>query len=164
MTDAAKEITQATLSEMLPVGMLTTGGLIAQAIINVANRKRAVPNWEAFHYERISDSQFEITGGIVTVLGGVKKWPGPHDTLIISEAEILAELGHTGEAEPSTELQEFTQQSTNIHAATSPSTGQRLQVVFTLPEDEIGRQRILKTLHLHADFFGARVQSCTLLD
>lgn len=162
MSDIYHSITHATLAEMLPVGMLASGGVIALAMSAVANRKHDMPDWEAFHYERISDSEFEITGGVVTMLSGVKKWPGPHDTLIITESEILEELNQLTLAD--TQTVTLTSIMPAAMAKVDPATAQYLQVVFALPEDEIGRQRILKAFHLHADFFGARVQNCALLN
>jgi hypothetical protein len=165
MTDINSSITHATLAEMLPVGMLATGGVIALAMSAVANRKHGLPAWEAFHYERISDDEFEITGGVVKVVAGIKKWPGPHDTLTITDSEILEELNQLAVDDKQTlALNSTVSTMTATAAKVDPATAQYLQVVFTLPEDEIGRQRILKAFHLHADFFGAKVQTCTLLD
>ena len=164
MTDINNSITTATLEEMLPVGMLANGGIIALAMSAVANRKRNVAGWEAFHYERISDVEFEITGGATLIAGGIKKWPGPHDSLIITEAEILDELNPS----MSVEAQALPSPATSTPRIANPSTttansSQFLQVVFALPDDEVGRQRILKAFHLQADFFGAKVQTCALL-
>ena len=162
MTDINNSITNATLAEMLPVGMLANGGVIALAMSAVANRKRNMPGWEAFHYERISDAEFEITGGATLIVGGIKKWPGPHDSLTITEAEILDELNPASSVEP----QSIPSTSASLNASSSKSaanSSQYLQVVFALPEDELGRQRVLKAFHLHADFFGAMVQTCSLL-
>ena len=125
----------------------------------VANRKRNMPDWEAFHYERISNAEFEITGGAVVMSGGVKRWPGPHDSLIINESEILDELKQTSVVES----QAIPLSPIANALKTDAATSQFLQVVFALPEDEIGRQRILKAFHLHADFFGAKVLTCSLL-
>ncbi len=165
MTDIYNSITHASLAEMLPVGMLANGGVIALAMSAVANRKHGMSAWEAFHYERISDAEFEITGGVVAVVGGIKKWPGPHDTLTITESEILEELNQLAVDDKQTLALNSTVSTMTVAAAKiGPATTQYLQVVFALPEDEIGRQRILKAFHLHADFFGAKVQTCALLD
>ena len=160
MNDIIDPINNATLAEMLPVGMLANGGVIALAMSTVANRKRGMPDWEAFHYERISNTEFEITGGAVAMIGGVKKWPGPHDTLTVSESEILEELNQPAVSES----QAAAPTRITGNAKVDPATTQYLQVVFALPEDDIGRQRILKAFHLQADFFGAKVQACSLLD
>ena len=170
MTDINDSITNATLAEMLPVGMLANGGIITLAMSAVANRKRNMPGWEAFHYERVSDAEFEITGGATLLVGGIKKWPGPHDTLIITESEILDELNPT----MSVQARALSSSSSSASASaltsriassanTAASSSQYLQVVFVLPDDAAGRQRILKAFHLQADFFGAKVQTCSLL-
>ncbi len=86
------------LADLLPVGMLAHTGTVGQAMSLVANRKVGQPGWEAFHYERISESEFEITGGLVVMAGGTKKWPGPHDSVVISEADILQQLQSTNVA------------------------------------------------------------------
>jgi hypothetical protein len=171
------------LSDMLPVGMLANGGLAADAMAAIANRRHGVAGWEAFHYERISDGVFEITGGIALISAGSgKKWPGPHDLVSVSEAEILQEM-RSMLAATSLPVLESTSAATSVPSSsaainvanpTNPAsesaranavaTGTYLNVVFALPEDEAGRQRILKAFHLQADFFGARVQSCSLQD
>lgn len=154
------------LADMLPVGMLANGGLAAEAMSMLANRKHGAPGWEAFHYERISETQFDITGGIAVMVGGVKKWPGPHESVILTEAEILAEIHNSqaGNASPSSKeipaMLEFSPSSSPRNTAAT----KYLNVVFALPEDEAGRQRILKAFHLQADFFGAKVQACSLSD
>ena len=165
MSDINNSITQATLTEMLPVGMLANGGVIALAMSAVANRKRGLPEWEAFHYERISETEFEITGGAAAMAGGVKKWPGPHDTLTITESEILEELNQltVDEAQTTAPIPAAPKVAAGT-AKVDSGKAQYLQVVFALPDDEIGRQRILKAFYLQADFFGAKVQTCALLD
>ena len=162
MTDINNSITNATLAEMLPVGMLANGGIIALAMSAVANRKRNVPGWEAFHYERISDAEFEITGGTTLIVGGIKKWPGPHDSLVITESEIMDELNPVSSVEPQATPSPLTSFIASSSTTTANSS-QYLQVVFAFPEDELGRQRVLKAFHLHADFFGAKVHTCAFL-
>jgi hypothetical protein len=157
------------LVDMLPVGMLANGGLAADAMAAIANRRHGVAGWEAFHYERISDSAFEITGGIAVISAGSgKKWPGPHDLVNVSEAEILQEMRSMLAATSLPVVFVPTPASapaTSEYAkAITVTGGTYLNVVFALPDDEAGRQRILKAFHLQADFFGARVQSCALQD
>jgi hypothetical protein len=148
------------LAEMLPVGMLANGGLAADAMTAIANRRHAVAGWEAFHYERISESEFEITGGMLVMSGNSKKWPGPHECVRVTEAEILQEM----------RLMAGPVAITAVPPRAAPApfpvqiTGGYLQVQLALPEDEAGRQRILKAFHLQADFFGARVLACSLHD
>ncbi|AZP11886.1 hypothetical protein [Undibacterium parvum] len=151
------------LAEMLPVGMLANGGLAADAMAAIANRRHAVAGWEAFHYERISESEFEITGGMLVMAGNSKKWPGPHDCVSITEAEILQEM--RAMLAPAVVSLPPTPASTLLPAASSAlAAGLYLQVQLALPEDEAGRQRILKAFHLQADFFGAKVLACSLHD
>jgi hypothetical protein len=149
------------LAEMLPVGMLANGGLAADAMAAIAHRRHAVAGWEAFHYERISVSEFEITGGMLVMAGNSKKWPGPHDCVIVTEVEILQEMhAMTGPIEASA----TPPPAAILTASAVQSSGQYLQVQLALPEDEAGRQRILKAFHLQADFFGAKVLACSLHD
>lgn len=150
------------LADMLPVGMLANGGIAAEAMAAVANRQHDTPGWEAFHYERVSETQFDITGGVAVMAGGMKKWPGPHETVSVTEAEILEEMRRHQTSNVLPILSE--KPAPHIPHLTGASKTPFLNVVFALPEDEAGRQRILKAFHLQADFFGARVQACSLLD
>ncbi|MFZ6741954.1 hypothetical protein ACO0LC_01835 [Undibacterium sp. JH2W] len=169
------------LAEMLPVGMIAGGGMAAVAMATVANRHflAAQPvelqdsDWRAFHYERISTTEFEITGGIADASSGGRKFHGNHDTVIISEAEILAEmcllLPHPVSVTPaaSTASAPSASHAGVLPVATSTAATTHanvLKVIFTLPEDEQGRQRILRAFQLQADFFGAKVQACSLHD
>jgi hypothetical protein len=149
------------LAEMLPVGMLANGGLAADAMAAIAHRRHAVAGWEAFHYERISESEFEITGGMLVMAGNSKKWPGPHDCVIVTETEILQEM-RTMAVPIASSL--TPPPAATLTAPAVQSSGQYLQVQLALPEDEAGRQRILKAFHLQADFFGAKVLACSLHD
>ena len=47
------------LTEMLPVGMVAHGGQVAQIMAELAQRQRNLPGWEAFHYEKISDTDWQ---------------------------------------------------------------------------------------------------------
>ena len=160
------------LSDMLPVGMLANGGLAAEAMIALANRLHDVPGWGAFHYERSSETSFDITGGMVVMAGASKKWPGPHDTVTVSEAQILQEMRDlrnplqapvTGSAAAAAVIPIIPVAPITGNSSVSAGTaGTYLNVTFSLPEDDAGRQRILKAFHLQADFFGARVEACSL--
>ena len=159
------------LSDMLPVGMLANGGMAAEAMSALANRKHPAPGWEAFHYERISDQQFEITGGVAAIVGGMKKWPGPHDTVTLNESEIIEEMQRSQARHASPDFSEAARPQVNTSAApisgSSAAAGtpaKYLHLVLALPDDEAGRQRLLKAFHLQADFFGAKVQACSLQD
>lgn len=175
----------ASLAGMLPVGMISAGGTAAAAMAQVAQRKRGVPGWEAFHYERLASGEYEVTGGLAVNIGGVKKFQGVHDVIFVSEEEILAEMRAALEpvmarpAPPPGLLQTVATQTVSPLAATlleqnllaADIGSQRgayhapyLKVVLSLPEDEAGRQRVLQAFHLQANLFGARVQACALQD
>ncbi|MCH8618245.1 hypothetical protein [Undibacterium sp. TS12] len=151
------------LAEMLPVGMISAGGLAAAAMATVAQRQFGQDGWQAFHYERISATEFEITGGIAvqTSSGSARKFQGAHDTVIIREADILAEMRRQIPADVATPLPDDIVTIPVSHGKTATPL---LKVVFSLPEDEVGRQRILRAFQLQADFFGAKVQACSLHD
>lgn len=164
MTEADSALIPANLADMLPVGMLANGGIAAAAMSALANRQHDSQGWEAFHYERLSETEFEITGGVAVMAGGVKKWPGPHATVILTEADILAEMHRMQASRDLPAINDTAAPQANP-LANLPSAGAQavyLNVTFALPDDEAGRQRILKAFHLHADFFGARVQACSL--
>ncbi|MFZ6720161.1 hypothetical protein [Undibacterium sp. Ji49W] len=162
MSDTLQDSLPTSLADMLPVGMIAGGGLAAAAMAIVAQRKQQQSGWEAFHYERISSAEFEITGGIAVINGGVKKFQGAHDSVLISETEILAEMRRQqGDAEPVKAV--LSSPPVPLSVAISSGTP-LLKVVFSLPEDEAGQQRILRAFQLQADFFGAKVQSCSLHD
>ncbi|MFZ6777155.1 hypothetical protein ACO0LD_10055 [Undibacterium sp. Ji83W] len=161
------------LAEILPVGMIAGGGIAALAMAAVANRKflAAQPaeqqnsGWQAFHYERISATEFEITGGVADPSSGGKKFHGAHDTVIITEAEVLAEMQlmvPQVATRPAANAIAVLAQPVNTIQGTN--TANVLKVIFTLPDDELGRQRILRAFQLQADFFGAKVQACSLHD
>lgn len=160
----ANELPQ-NLNDLLPVGMLTSGGLIADAIATVAKRQQAEPGWQAFHYARLDAQQFEVTGGIVELQAGVKKWPGEHSSVCITEADILAEMQRltpvVTQTPPSAVAQ--TASSTSIATPHNPQSAY-LNLTLALPADPQQRQAVLQRLHLDAELFGARVLACRLLD
>ena len=130
----------------------------------VAQRKHGTAGWEAFHYERVSPQEFEVTGGIAVNIGGVKKFQGAHDTVSVTEAEVLQEMRAAAEAvRPSVmTLLEQDLLAADIGKSQSSAHPKFLKVVFALPDDEAGRQRLLQAFQLQANFFGARVQACSL--
>ena len=163
MNESTPDIPE-TLAEMLPVGMISAGGLAGAAMAQLAQRKRGIPGWEAFHYERISATEFEVTGGIAVNIGGVKKFQGAHDTVFVSEAEILQEM-RAAQKTSQTSVMTLLEQdllAADIGKSQSSTHPKFLKVVFTLPDDEAGRQRLLQAFQLQANFFGARVQACSL--
>lgn len=165
MSDTSKDMVPDNLAGMLPVGMINGGGTAAAAMAQVAQRKRGVPGWEAFHYERISPTEFEVTGGVAVNIGGVKKFQNTDDALTVTEAEVLAAM-HVVAQElmpPATQaLLEQDLLAADIGKTVSGTEQQFLKVVFALPADAAGRQRILQAFQLQANFFGAKVQACSL--
>ncbi len=156
------------LDELLPVGMLTNGGLIAEAIARVAQKQVGMPDWAAFHYVKNSDGTLEITGGIVSTHAGAKKWLGEHDTIQIRADEVLAQLHDLAQhhaafnAMPEAQVAALkTDESTQTLSA-RPS--KRMQVVFSLPNDAATQLAILKRFHLSADICGAQVLACQLVE
>ena len=185
MTQLQEETLPVSLADMLPVGMIASGGAAATAMALVAQRKRAQAGWEAFHYERVSSTEFDITGGVAVHAANAtqgKKWQEPHDAIRVTEAEILQELQQMQQCEahasasqqplPQFQSQQGTpvvmptsaEVSANIIPSASARTQQYLQVVLALPDDEVGRQRILQAFQLQADFFGAKVKACSIHD
>lgn len=181
MTSLQDETLPTSLTDMLPVGMIASGGAAAAAMALVAQRKRSQDGWEAFHYERISPTEFDITGGIAvhsaTATQG-KRWQEPHEAVSVSETEVLQELQQMRlRASPAPTAQQTLPETSNAattvpHAekelsavpALAVGAQQYLQIVLALPDDEAGRQRILQAFQLQADFFGAQVKACSIHD
>ncbi|WP_211454012.1 hypothetical protein [Collimonas antrihumi] len=144
--------------------MLGNGAPASQVLETVAMRKHGDPAWEPFHYEKISESEYEVSGGTPAVIGGVKKWPGPHSTVLVSVDDI-AEEQHASipveiaPAPPQTVQATIARQNTVEGLATN-----YLTVVLQLPADGQGRKRICNALSLDEDFFGAKVTATSLAD
>lgn len=155
-------------SEMLPVGMVVHGGQVAQIMAELAKRQRGLADWEAFHYERVSDEAVELTGGIVSFVNGSKRWLEPHDCVTIPFAAVVQEMQKQGllSSSPSagpTFVRGIEAAPSNMDTLTPTTHGRDiLHLSLALPNDAAGRQRILKTFHLQADFFGAEVLACSL--
>jgi hypothetical protein len=141
------------------VGMLGNGAPAGQVLEAVAMRKHGDPAWEPFHYEKISDTEYEVSGGTPAVIGGVKKWPGPHSTVLVSVDEIAEEQLASFPVEMAPAPVTISQQSAAEGLATN-----YLTVVLQLPADAQGRKRICNVLSLDADFFGAKVTATSLAD
>lgn len=157
-------------SEMLPVGMVAHGGQVAQIMAELAKRQRGLADWEAFHYEKVSDVAVELTGGIVSITNGAKRWLEPHDCITIPLAAVISEMQKQGLLEtapepPITQLpaQRQTQSGnqTNI-PSTSNADYPYLHLKLALPVDPLSRQKLLQTLHLQADLMGATIIACSL--
>lgn len=156
-------------SEMLPVGMVAHGGQVAQIMAEIAKRQRGLPDWEAFHYEKISDSAVELTGGIVSTASGTKRWLEPHDCITIPLAAVVAEMQKQGLLETAPQaistLTKTNSNSTNdtISSASTPAAEYHyLHLKLALPQDPTQRQKLLQSLHLQADLMGASVVACHL--
>lgn len=161
------ELIPESLADMVPVGMISAGGQVAAAMARVAQRKRGLAGWEAFHYERVSPQEYEITGGIAVNIGGVKKFQGAHEAISISEAEILQEMHGLASSQQKPSVMTLLEQdllAADIGKSQSNPHPRFLKVVFALPEDEAGRQRLIQAFQLQSNFFGARVQACSLHD
>ncbi|WP_041742269.1 hypothetical protein [Collimonas fungivorans] len=144
------------------VGMLGNGALAGQVLEAVAMRKHGDPAWEPFHYEKISETEYEVSGGAPAVIGGVKKWPGPHSSVLVTVDEIAEEQQIRFPAQAAPEqaaVRQFLPDTTQGGAAAN-----FLTVVLQLPQDEAGRKRICNALGLDADFFGAKVTATSLAD
>lgn len=149
------------LTEMLPVGMVANGGIVAQIMAELAQKQRNLPGWEAFHYEKISDVAVELTGGIVSQNQGHKRWLEPHDCISIALADIVLEMQKRGlcptspEMEAATSVLEVAKNKTDANP-----NAQQLHVTLVLPDDAAARLRALQAFHLDAQIHGARVIAC----
>ncbi|MBR7800395.1 hypothetical protein [Undibacterium fentianense] len=157
-------------SEMLPVGMVAHGGQVARIMADIAQRQRGLENWEAFHYEKISDSAVELTGGIVSIQNGSKRWLEPHDCITIPLAAVFAEMQKQGLVDspavlPMPHLNALnTANPPTMNGSDVVSSGSHafLHLKLALPSDQASRQKILSKLHLEADLLGATVIACHL--
>lgn len=162
------------LDELLPVGMLTSGGLIAEAIGRVAQKQVGIADWAAFHYAKNNDDTLEITGGIVSTLGGSKKWLGEHDIIQIRAEDVLSELNALNQhnqliqqpnATSTAPEQQDNPTITDMRARIATAApARKMQVVFALPDDAAEQLSILKRFHLSADIYGAQVLACQLVE
>lgn len=165
------------------VGMLGNGAPQSLALEVVAMRKHGGEAWEPFHYEKISETEYEVSGGIPAMVGGVKKWPGPHSSVMVSVDEILREqqenLQENNPADnvqvqpqsqfetliaPARQLLSDTASARNDPSIEASAAPAYLTVVLQLPSDEQGRKRICNALSLDANFFGAVVTATSLAD
>lgn len=151
--------------ELSAVGMLGNGAPLTLALETVAIRKHGVDGWEPFHYEKISETEYEVSGGISVLIGGVKKWPGDHTTVIVSVDELATEAPQTP---PRIDSPSAAVKLVSDNVLWSGDDGHAgpdyLTVVLQLPTDEQGRRRIYEALRLDANFFGAVVTATSLAD
>ncbi|HTD02502.1 hypothetical protein [Undibacterium sp.] len=157
-------------AEMLPVGMLgnvDAGSPAAQALEAIAIRKHGTPGWGPFHYEKMSATEYEVTGGVALVLtGGLRKWPEPHTSVSVSVEEIIAELTllpAVAEAAPAAEPSAApTAPPASVQGISNPAASRYLTVVLQLPEDKEGRLRLIDAFSPDQHFFGARVAATSM--
>lgn len=142
----------ADVASLLPVGMLANTDITnpaAQALDALARRKAGQPQWEPFHYEKITVDEFEVNGAVPVLAGGVKRFPEPHYSVVVSLQEVADELQRrTGPA------------STASQAPAQDIAPDCLTVVLQLPADAAGRQRIIDAFQAGTGFFGAAVRAC----
>lgn len=171
-------VAMVTAEDFLPVGMLANGRGPAKAMESIAKRKHNVEGWEPFHYEQISTTEFEVTGGVPAVIGGAKKWPEPHTTVIVLNDELTQELHLVLEAQATQENKTNLGKSMNVLSAVSAvissaqasppvnknddrqlhnSMPKYMTVILRLPDDTAGHLRITEMLALNKNFFGADV-------
>ncbi|KAF3999512.1 hypothetical protein [Glaciimonas immobilis] len=165
----SEKLAPATSEDFLPVGMLASGRGPAKAMESVAKRNINVEGWEPFHYEQISATEYEVTGGIPAMIGGAKKWPEPHTTVIVLEQELTQELQanavtdmpSVGEIAPviSDAVQTAVLVPTFSASANSHTRPQFMTVILRMPDDEAGHRRLAEMLALNKNFFGADVVS-----
>lgn len=146
------------------VGMLGNGAPASQVLETVAMRKHGDPAWEPFHYEKISETEYEVSGGTPAVIGGVKKWPGPHSSVLVSVDEIAEEQQASFPVEVASAPFQTAPVTISKQSAGEGFGANYLTVVLQLPADEQGRKRICNALSLDADFFGAKVTATSLAD
>lgn len=168
-------INPASHEDMLPIGMLGNGRGTAKAMETVAIRKNNVEGWQPFHYEKISATEFEVSGGIPALIGGAKRWPEPHTTVIVSEVELAQELEMASEASAAGNGDSIAATASPVLAlSAAPSapvladakqtklasqTQKYMTVILRMPDDVAGHQRIADMLALENNFFGAVVMA-----
>ncbi|MES2070641.1 MAG: hypothetical protein V4488_09860 [Pseudomonadota bacterium] len=166
-------------AELLPVGMMgnvDAGSPAAQALESIAIRKHGVVGWEPFHYEKVAAGEYEVTGGVALVLtGGVRRWPEPHTSVSVTEAEILAEVAARAAAlavqlaiveppvAPAPPLRPAVSvAAASVQGSSTPAPSRYLTVVLQLPDDKEGRLRLIDAFSPDNAFFGATVAATSM--
>ncbi|MFZ6644894.1 hypothetical protein ACO0LO_04215 [Undibacterium sp. TJN25] len=166
--------------DMLPVGMMgnvDAGSPAAQALETIAIRKHGTPGWEPFHYEKVSAAEYEVTGGVALVLtGGLRKWPEPHTSVLVTLEDIAAELRVRQHPAVQAAMPEAVQPTTeaapspadtaapSVQGVSNPLASRYLTVVLQLPEDKEGRLRLIHAFSPDNEFFGATVTAASMED
>lgn len=164
MDEAMHEATAGGDGGLSDVGMLGNGAPQSQLLEQVAMRKHGVDGWEPFHYEKISETEYEVSGGVPVLVGGVKKWPGPHSTVVVAMAELERAGVPLAAALVQPQTAALLTPGLPGQSADGGAAPNFLTVVLQLPPDEAGRKRICNALSLDADFFGATVTATSLAD
>ncbi len=175
------------LTAITPVGMTAQAGLAGSVIARLAEQQRGLPGWQAFHYELINPQQFEVTGGMLDPSqSGMRKFSGPHETVIIAASEvlsalqaaILAEAGEAGSASPARAPQPansaplpLPSQAPALPGASQSRESQPLSaqaypyltLTLALPEDAAARAALLARLAPGMTLDGASVLASALL-
>lgn len=146
------------------VGMLGNGAPQSQVLEQVAMRKHGVDGWEPFHYEKISEAEYEVSGGVPALVGGVKKWPGPHSAVVVTQAELELASAPVAIVHVQPQTAALLTPALPVQNADGGAAPNFLTVVLQLPADEAGRKRICNALSLDASFFGATVTATSLAD
>jgi hypothetical protein len=143
------------IAALLPVGMLANTEVTnpaAQALDTLARRKAGQTQWEPFHYEKITADEYEVNGAVPLLVGGVKRFPEPHYSVVVSLEEIIAELQKQGK------LKAAASPAQPVPAMTvATDSADCMTIVLQLPADVAGRKRILDAFKTGSEFFGATV-------
>ena len=164
MDDALNAATAVSDGGLSDVGMLGNGAPQSQLLEQVAMRKHGVDGWEPFHYEKISETEYEVSGGVPALVGGVKKWPGPHSAVVVTMAELAQASAPPEAAHAQPRIAAPLTPGLPGQGAAGGAAPNFLTVVLQLPPDEAGRKRICHALSLDANFFGATVTATSLAD
>lgn len=168
------------LTAITPVGMTAQAGLAGSVIARLAEQQRGLPGWQAFHYELINPQQFEVTGGMLDPSqSGMRKFSGPHETVVIAASEVLSALqaallaeaadvagpAQTASPSPQTIQQGSPQQGLTLakSATTQAYPYPYLNLTLALPEDAAARAALLARLATGMTIEGATVLASALL-
>lgn len=168
------------LTAITPVGMTAQAGLAGAVIARLAEQQRGLPGWQAFHYELINPQQFEVTGGMLDPSqSGMRKFSGPHETVVIAASEVLSALqaallaeaadaagpAQTASPSPQTIQQGSPQQGLTLakSATTQAYPYPYLNLTLALPEDAAARAALLARLATGMTIEGATVLASALL-
>jgi hypothetical protein len=150
-------------ANMLPLGMITQGGMAAQVLAELAQAKRGEANWEAFYYERQDEQDFLVTGGQLHIENALRRHLEPHEQVVVSQVELEQAL--QTRLTPVLAPVVANTIKTNLPIASndlSQGTSEYLHLTLALPDDPAQRLQLFQQFHIQADVNGARVVSCSL--